>query len=314
MIPNLARCFVALAVVLGSPLLAQDAGGDEAAVVPLESLLDESTLDESLPPGAEPAEAAGAAVAQDREFNFFSLLLQGGYFMIPILLMSLIAVTFAIERLIGLRRSRVLPSGLVTALGQLGSASGGFDPKRAYHICQQYPSAAANVIRAMLLKVGRPHSEVEHTVQEVSQREAERLFANVRWLNLAAAVTPLLGLLGTVWGMIVAFHDTTYLAPGQNKAEFLASGIYIALVTTLGGLIVAIPSAVTSHFFEGRVQSLFHQIDELVFSLLPQVERFEGRVRFNRQVHEEPVVEPPPVERGETPPTRPEPGRPVSQT
>ena len=52
----------------------------------------------------------------------------------------------------------------------------------------------------MLLKVGRPHSEVEHTVAEASEREAERFYANVRWLNLAAGVAPLLGLLGTVWG------------------------------------------------------------------------------------------------------------------
>jgi biopolymer transport protein ExbB len=234
------------------------------------------------------------------EINFFELLVKGGSFMIPLLVFSLIAVTFTIERLIGLRRSRVLPRGLVTALGQIGSSSGGFDPRKAYKICQQYPSAAATVIRAMLLKVGRPHSEVEHTVQETSQREAERLYSNVRWLNLAAAVSPLIGLLGTVWGMIIAFHDLTVLSPDQNKAQFLATGIYIALVTTLGGLIVAIPAAIAAHFFEGRIQGLFHQIDELVFSLLPQVERFEGRVRFgqsaandNGDEFSEPVSPPP---------------------
>jgi biopolymer transport protein ExbB len=212
----------------------------------------------------------------------------------------LIAVTFSIERWIGLRRSRILPQALVTSLGQVGSSAGGFDPRKAYKICQQHPSAAATVVRAMLLKVGRPHSEVEHAVQEASQREAERLYANVRWLNLASAVAPLIGLLGTVWGMIIAFHDLTILSPDQNKAEFLAKGIYIALVTTLGGLMVAIPSAIAAHFFEGRIQTLFHQIDEMVFSVLPQVERFEGRVRFGRQPDEsageegaEPV--PPPV-------------------
>jgi biopolymer transport protein ExbB len=127
---------------------------------------------------------------------------------------------------------------------------------------------------------------VEHTVAEASEREAERLYANVRWLNLAAAVTPLMGLLGTVWGMIRAFHDTTLLAPGQDRADYLAEGIYVALVTTLAGLCVAIPAAIFSHYFEGRVQALFHQIDELLFNLLPQIERYEGRVRFGRQVSE----------------------------
>lgn len=251
-----------------------------------------------------PEPLATAAPAAD-EINFLQLLVKGGAFMIPLLIMSLVAATFTIERWIGLRRSRILPKSLVSALGQLSSSTGGFDPRKAYKICQQHPSAAATVIRAMLLKVGRPHSELEHTVQESSQREAERLYSNVRWLNLAAAVSPLIGLLGTVWGMIIAFHDLTVLSPDQNKAEFLARGIYIALVTTLGGLMVAIPAAIASHLFEGRIQSLFHQIDEMVFSVLPQVEKFEGRVRFGRQPEEgdggaisDSIAPPPVVEKG----------------
>ena len=75
--------------------------------------------------------------------------------------------------------------------------------------------------------------------------------------------------------------------PGQDKAELLAKGIYMALVTTLSGLIVAIPSAILAHYFEGRITSLFHQIDELLFNLMPQVERYEGRVRFSQKTAED---------------------------
>jgi biopolymer transport protein ExbB len=164
----------------------------------------------------------------------------------------------------------------------MSDVAGAFDPRVAYRLCQENPSAAAQVIHAMLLKVGRPHAEVEHAVAEASQREAERMYANVRWLTLAAAVAPLLGLLGTVQGMIQAFHDLTQLPPGLNKAEFLAEGIYIALVTTFAGLCVAIPAATAAHWLEGRVQTLFHEIDELLFNLLPAIERYEGRVRFNQ--------------------------------
>jgi biopolymer transport protein ExbB len=251
------------------------------------------------PPGAVPSAAASVnrgdpatkasqpvppeSSGQSKSINIFWLLVQGGWFMVPILFVSLMVVTFAIERGIGLRQSRLLPPDLVEELGELGMAPGGFDPRHAYRVCQQHPSAAANVVRAMLLKVGRPHSEVEHTVAETSEREANRVYSNVRWINLGTSVAPLLGLLGTVWGMIVCFHDTTQLDPGQNKAEFLANGIYIALVTTLAGLCVAIPAAVIAHYLEGKIQSAFHQIDELVFNLLPQIERFEGRIRFSRQ-------------------------------
>jgi biopolymer transport protein ExbB len=212
--------------------------------------------------------------------------------MIPIGVMSLIVATFGIERLLGLRRDKVMPMGLVEGLGQLANAPHGFDPRQAYRLCQRFPSSAATVIRAMLLKIGRPHSEVEHAVSEASDREASRLYANVRWLTLSAAVTPLMGLLGTVWGMIIAFWRTTQLGVGQNKAELLAEGIYLALVTTLGGLAVAIPAAILAHFLEGRIRELFHQIDELLFNLLPQIERYEGRLRVSHQsLGGEPVTE-----------------------
>jgi biopolymer transport protein ExbB len=251
---------------------------------------------------AQGTDAGTGGNAELEGLNFFSLLIKGSYFMLPILVMSLIVVTFTIERFIGLRRERVLPQALVSGLGQLGGPQTSFDPRQAYRLCQQHSSAASAVVRAMLLKVGRPHSEVEHSVAEASEREAGKLYANVRWLNLAAAITPLMGLLGTVWGMIRAFHDTTQLAPGQNKADYLAEGIYVALVTTLGGLMVAIPAAIFAHYFEGKIQSLFLQIDEMLFSLMPQVERFEGKVRFGQPVdgsngtsREGGVVPPPPV-------------------
>ena len=247
--------------------------------------------DDAAGPSAVPAPTGGnvaiappaAAPAKNDAIDVFQLTIDGGIFMIPIFGLSLVAVTMIVERFIGLRQQKVLPEELVQALGQLGSGASGFDPRKAYRICQQYPSHAANIIRAMLLKVGRPLPEIEQTITQASARESDRMYANIRWLNLSASVAPLLGLLGTVQGMILAFHMTTTLDPTQNKSLALATGIYTALVTTFAGLCVAIPAAIFSHYFEGRILSLFHQIDELIFNLVPQLERYEGRVRFNRQ-------------------------------
>ena len=227
-------------------------------------------------------DAADGSPAVD-SLNLFQLLLKGRWLMIPIGVMSLIVVTVGFDRALALRQHRIFPGKLVAELGELERDGKGFDPRAAYRVCQAHPSAASTVVRTMLLKVGRPQSEIEHAVREVSDREAEKLYGNVRWLNLAAGVTPLLGLLGTVWGMIQAFFDTTQLAPTQNKADFLAEGIYVALVTTLGGLSVAIPAAILAHYFEGRIQLIFHRIDEMLFNLLPQVERFEGRMRVTHR-------------------------------
>ncbi len=264
------RLLLALLLVfscwMAVPLLAQDGPTAEQAI-------DEAMELAGL------AEPGLAEPAPTERLNLLTLVMKGGLLMIPIGVMSVLVVMLVVERSIALRREKVMPTGLVEGLGRMGSVPGVLDPRQAYRLCQQYPSATAAVIRSMLLKTGRPQSEVEHAVSEASEREAGRLYAHVRWLNLIAAIAPLMGLFGTVWGMIRAFFDTTQLAAGQNKADFLAQGIYVALVTTLGGLAVAIPAAIFSHYFEGRIQSLFHQIDEMLFNLLPQVERFEGRMR-----------------------------------
>ena len=262
------------AISLDRPALAQDDTAD-AGNVPAGPVAE--------PPVVAEEDATPPAEKKSEGIDVFWLLVQGGVFMLPILALLIVVVAFAIERTLGLRRSKVMPNELIEGLGQLASQPGGFDPRKAYRLCQQYPSAASNVIRSMLLKVGRPHSEVEHTVQEASSREANRMYKNVGWLTLAAAVAPLLGLLGTVWGMIVAFHDSTQVAANADMASELAKGIYTALVTTLAGLVVAIPAAILAHFFEGRIRDLFLEIDELLFSLMPQVERYEGRLRVSRQ-------------------------------
>lgn len=214
--------------------------------------------------------------------RLFELLRRGGWFMLPLGGMSILVVAISIERLLALRRSRVMPPQMVRELGRLSQLDGGFDPREAFKIATRYPSAAANVVQSMLLKVGRPQSEVEHSVGEASQREADRMHFNVRWLTLCAAVAPLVGLLGTVWGMIDAFYRTTQLLPGQDKAEQLADGIYTALITTLCGLVIAIPAAIFAQFCESRITRLFHEIDEMIFNVMPQIERFEGKVRFAR--------------------------------
>jgi biopolymer transport protein ExbB len=234
------------------------------------------------PLGSEGASVPTATPASS-SINVLSLALRGGIFMIPIFCLSLLAGTMVIERFLGLRRNRILPEGLVAGLGQLAGSQGTFDPRRAYKLCQEYPSSAANVIRAMLVKVGRPVAEIESSVAQASQREADKLYANVRWLNITTSLATMFGLLGTIQGMILAFHQLTGLAPNNDRVIALAGGIYTALVTTFAGLSVAIPSAFFSHLFEGKIQSAFREIDELVATLLPQLERYEGRLRFNRQ-------------------------------
>ena len=98
---------------------------------------------------------------------------------------SLIAVAFAVERLLGLRRSRIIPADLAAGLRASASRKGEFDIRYAQRLCRDYPSSAAYVVKAMLAKVGRPLPEIEHAMTEALEHEATRQYANVRVQNLA---------------------------------------------------------------------------------------------------------------------------------
>ena len=146
-----------------------------------------------------------------------------------ILAVSVVAMTAAIERLLGLRRRRVVPAELVASLKALAAPEGRAGPAAGNALCRQYPSSAATVVKTMLQKIGRPIAEIEHAVADTSEREASRLYANVRWQSLAFNVAPMLGLAGTVYGMLLAFFTTANLSLGENRMATLATGIYAAL-------------------------------------------------------------------------------------
>lgn len=212
--------------------------------------------------------------------SLWELFLAGGFLMWPIVAMSVVVVAFGLERLWALRRSRFVPRVLVDGLARL-PAEGPFDPRKAYRLCQEHPSVLASVVKALLEKTGRPLPEVEHAVEAAKEREASRLYANIRPISLAVTVTPLLGLLGTVQGMILAFYTTANLQAGTNRAAELAQGIYVALITTFAGLCVAIPAAVIAHFLEGRILAGFRRIDDVVAGLVPLVEKYENKGRLS---------------------------------
>ncbi|MDA0253783.1 MAG: MotA/TolQ/ExbB proton channel family protein [Planctomycetota bacterium] len=215
--------------------------------------------------------------ALDRVSTLWQLFLAGGLLMWPIVAMSLVVVTFGIERLVALRRRRFVPPELARELAEL--EAGRFDPRLAYRLCSDHPSVAGRVVQATLEKIGRPLPEIERAVEVEKEREASQLYANIRPLSLAVSVTPLLGLLGTVQGMIIAFYTTANLEAGANRAAELAQGIYVALITTFAGLCVAIPAAMIAHYLEGRILKGFREVDDVVDGVLPHLERFEGKGR-----------------------------------
>lgn len=258
--------------------------GLSVAAVPLLSRAQDPA--EQAPP-AEPVAVQPAVGKSSAMPSIWDLTVQGGVFMIPLALISIVVVAYAIERTVGLRRKKILPPKLLAGIQQLSSEESGIDPRQASKVCQQHPSPLANVIRAAISKIGRPHSEMEQAVQDAIGREADEMSDNLRPINVSASVAPLIGLLGTVQGMIVAFMVTsTTTATGAAKAQELAQGIYTALVTTFGGLSIAVPALLIANWLESRIDRLLRGMEDLFLEVLPQFERFETKLRIRRTVEE----------------------------
>lgn len=174
---------------------------------------------------------------------------------------SVIAVWFAIERLLVLRRSRVIPRHFVERFLQ-NLEQGNLDPEQALRLCEENGSPMANVFAYGIRKWGKPSVEVEQAIIDGGERQVAQLRSHLRALNAIATLGPLLGLLGTVIGMIRCFNEIA-MSQAMGKADQLAGGIAIALLATAVGLFIAIASLTMYMYLAGRADALVMDMDLL---------------------------------------------------
>jgi biopolymer transport protein ExbB len=186
----------------------------------------------------------------------WEMILAGRYMMIPIALCSLLGLAVFLERLFVLRRRRIVIAEIVSAVKTLPQAS---DFSVAYAVCDQHPGPFANVVRAGLDHADADWEITRDVLQEVGRQEAVRLTRGLRVLETVAAVAPLLGLLGTVVGMIRVFASVSQA--GLGNPEVLSGGISEAMITTAAGLIVGIPALVAHNWLEGRAHAIIFEIE-----------------------------------------------------
>ncbi|MDG2382974.1 MAG: MotA/TolQ/ExbB proton channel family protein [Pirellulaceae bacterium] len=193
--------------------------------------------------------------------DLFSVLRDGGPMLFLISMCSFVLCIFVFERSISLRRGRVIPKPFVKRfLLQLQEQQ--LKPEEALELCEENQSPVAQVFAAAVKKWGRPSVEVEQAVLDTGERVATGLRKYLRLFNGISTISPLLGLLGTVLGMITSFNSIAS-ADAMGRPEMLAGGIAQALLTTAAGLTVAIPAIVAHLHFISRVDRLIIEIDDL---------------------------------------------------
>lgn len=220
---------------------------------------------------AQTHESIGGEVAVKTKETVLTLIMKGGPIMIPIGICSLVALALFFERLIGLSRSHIAPKSFADDLYEKLDKE--TEPLKIYEYCESSHTVVAKVIKAGALKwkLNRSVVEIEKNVEDAAFCEIGKLRRSIRGLKIIAGIAPMLGLLGTVLGMITAFQTVALSTATFGKAAKLANGIYEAMVTTAAGLIIAIPVLLLYYYLLKRVDDYTDEIQRVSNNFLDEV-------------------------------------------
>lgn len=197
---------------------------------------------------------------------------KGGFIIYPLLICSVAALAIVIEKWIILRRKKVIIPEIVNILDNIkGSADIGL----ALSICEKHKGPFANVIRMGLENRNLPKEEIKETLNDQGRQEVRYLERGLMILETIAGIAPLLGLLGTVIGILKVFDVISSMGVGQATA--MAGGISEALITTIVGLSIGIPALVGYNYFINKAEGLILEIEKYSSLLLKKVTSFGDR-------------------------------------
>ena len=189
--------------------------------------------------------------------DIFEVIFKGGILMWPIMACSVIALAITIERFFSLRRASIDTREFMDTMRQVLRQN---RVQEAIEICDETDAPVARIMKAGILKHNRSKEDIREAIEDAGHLEIPRLERHLSALATCANIAPLLGLLGTVAGMIKAFAQIQY-KKGQVNPSDLAEGISNALVTTATGLTVAIPTLVVYNYFVTRVDNMIVEME-----------------------------------------------------
>ncbi|MBN2812930.1 MAG: MotA/TolQ/ExbB proton channel family protein [Bacteroidales bacterium] len=200
---------------------------------------------------------SAAMAAKDAPVSYFELAVKGGWVMIPIAILSLIAIYVFIERFMTLRNAGRIDQHFMNRIKDY-IHDGKVDSALA--LCQSTSNPLARMIEKGISRIGRPLNDINTAIQNVGQVEIYKLEKGLAVLASCAGGAPMLGFFGTVLGMVKTFMDMSS-AGSSLDIGILSNGIYIALITTVGGLLVGIPSFFAYNYMVSRVEELVNRLE-----------------------------------------------------
>jgi biopolymer transport protein ExbB len=198
--------------------------------------------------------------------GILSFIEKGGFMMYPILFCSILVLGIGMERAYNLRRKNIIDADFLEKIRSYWNWN---DIQLGLQLCASHDTSLSRILKIGLLRFGGQLDEIERAIEGAGQHESSLLNSNLRTLGAIANLTPMMGLLGTVFGMIKAFNVISQ--SGTGNPGLVASGISEALITTAAGMMVGIPALALYHYFRAKIDRYVFEMEEISFQLVEEL-------------------------------------------
>ena len=215
---------------------------------------------------AEAAQAVQDVVAEESvRMGLWELFTKGGWLMWPLLALGGVTVFIFVERWLAIRKASGLDMNFMNRIRDFivdGKIAAAID------LCKSTDTAIARMIEKGIERIGRPMSDIQTAIENVANVEVAKLESGLPWLASISGGAPMIGFLGTVVGMVQVFIDMSANQTGGIELAQLSAGMYVAMVTTVGGLIVGIPAYFAHNYLVARVEKMVFRMEATTIAFM----------------------------------------------
>ena len=203
--------------------------------------------------------------ADTLSISFWDLFMSGGWLMWVLVLLAAVMIFIFIERFIAIRRATKLDNNFMNRIRDFISEG---NINAAIDLCRRTDSPVARMIEKGIERIGRPMGDIQTAIENVANVEVAKLETGLPWLASISGGAPMLGFLGTVVGMVQVFISMSASTSGAIELGQLSSGMYVAMVTTVGGLIVGIPAYFGHNYLVARIERLVFRMEATTIAFM----------------------------------------------
>ena len=214
---------------------------------------------------AEQGAATAAYAAESLSVGFWDLFMGGGWLMWVLVLLAAVMIFIFVERFIAIRKATKVDNHFMNRIRDYISQG---NINAAIDLCRRTDSPIARMIEKGIERIGRPMGDIQSAIENVANVEVAKLEAGLPWLASISGGAPMIGFLGTVVGMVQVFIDMSANQTGGIELGQLSAGMYVAMVTTVGGLIVGIPAYFAHNYLVARIERLVFRMEATTIAFM----------------------------------------------